>query len=130
MAKQKPDEMSDEMWAAVCIIMEDNQISSYKELTESHKAVIERMDQMENKWAEVQAHRDTGNGSGPDAGTGVQDGTQSGVVGVAAGVGEPVSGGEGSPPPVVEPGGGEDDKPKGSGRGGRPRWYEREGYAK
>lgn len=123
MANKKPEDMSDEMWAAVCIVMEDHQIKSFKDMTDSHQAVIERMDQMENKWAETQAATDTEKGAGGDAGaegSGVPDG--------------PVSGGEGSPPPIVEGSGGSGsgggDDPKGSGRGGKPRWYERDGYAK
>lgn len=123
MSRKKPEEMSDEMWAAVLIIMEDQQISSYKELTESHKAVIERMDQMENKWVEAQTQGQSD--------TGTQGDGENGTIGEGKGTGGgPVSDGEGTPPPIVESGSGEDDRPKGSGRGGKLRWYEREGYAK
>jgi hypothetical protein len=125
--------MSDEMWAAVCIIMEDQQVSSFKELTASHQAVIQRMDEMENKWAETQEARDDGKQG--DGGTGTQgagEGTGQGAVG-SGGSGVPSGGGEGSPPPLVggtSEGAGEGNEKKGSGRGGKQRWYERDGYAK
>jgi hypothetical protein len=125
MSKVKPEGMTDEMWAAVQIVMEDQQISSFKQLTESHQAVITRMDQMENKWAETQAHRDTGGEAGSE-GQGPADSAGDGGSGGSGG--GPQSGGEGSPPPVVEAE--VDEGPRGSGRGGKPRWYEREGYAK
>lgn len=126
MAKNKPEDMSDEMWTAVCIVMEDKQIKSFKDMTDSHQAVITRMDEMENKWAESQASTDPQTQGGGDAG-----GSGSGEgPGAAGGVGDavPVSGGEGSPPPVVEKT--SDDEPKGSGRAGKLRWHERDGYAK
>jgi hypothetical protein len=134
----KPEDMSDEMWAAVQIVLEDQQIKSYRELTEGQQRVIERMDQMEDKWAETQAHSNTpaqeNSGTAAQGGSenGEQGGGESGNQGQSErgsqGTGGPVSGGEGSPPPVVESEDG--DRPRGSGRGGRPRWYEREGYAK
>jgi hypothetical protein len=125
----KPEDMSDEMWAAVQIVLEDQQIKSYRELTEAQQSVIQRMDQMEDKWAETQAHSNTaaqGGSENGEQGDGKNGNGQGGEG--SQGAGGPVSGGEGSPPPVVES---EDDqRPRGSGRGGRPRWYEREGYAK
>lgn len=125
----KPANMTDEMWAAVCIIMEDNQISSFKELTESHKAVITRMDEMENKWAETRV----GSGDVTQVGSEGGKGEGRGEVLVDGKGNGPQSGGEGSPPPIVESGSGENPEggeKKGSGRGGKMRWYEREGYAK
>lgn len=131
MPRQKPADMSDEMWAAVCIIMEDHQISSYKEMTESHQAMIQRMDELETKWSEKAVEGDPAGGDGAsqaDSGAAGQGGN-----GAAGAVGSDAVG-EGSgvtPPPVVEKTveGGDDEK-TGSGRGGRLRWYEREGYAK
>lgn len=133
MSKQKPPEMSDEMWAAVCIVMEDQQISSYKELTESNKAVIERMDQMETKWSEKAVEKEQSGAAG-NGGTG--DGGQPG--GQGAGQGDPQGV---TPPPVVGDGGGsggsssgsgdeDGDGEKGSGRGGKKRWHERDAWAR
>ena len=129
MSKQKPEDMSDEMWAAVCIIMEDQQISSYREMTESHQAMIERMDHLETTWSEKQAHSGTGNVAAGETGTtagggSVGDGTGvTGTGGAQAGT----AGGGTTPPPIVEKG---EEEKKGSGRGGKFRWYERDGYAR
>lgn len=118
---KKPDDMTDEMWAAVCIVMEDKQISSWKEMTESHKAMVQRMDDMETKWSESQAAKEV---DSEPAGEPVAQAT--------GGAGTGAEGGGVTPPPVVEKTGegGEGEEKKGSGRGGKPRWYERDGYAK
>jgi len=145
MPAKRPEGMSDEMWAAVCIVMEDQNIKSFKEMTESHKAVITRMDQMEDKWAEREASRET---SGPEGTEGAGQGG-SGTAGQAAGgtAGEAASGASGgssgstsggtTPPPKREDDEGASGKGEqgegervGSGRGGRLRWYERDVYGK
>ena len=123
----RPEGMSDEMWTAVQIVMEDQQISSYREMTEAHKATIERMDKLETTWSERDAAWEAKYGKTDDGTNGASSGTGN----------EPTSGGNSgtsavdpnapTPPPVVQS---VDDGPKGSGRGGRLRWYEREGYAK
>lgn len=123
MPKTKPEGMDDETWAAVCIIMEDHQISSYRELTESHKAMIQRMDEMETKLSERPSPQTaTEPPAEPVTPAPSGTGTQGGGDGRT---------GEVTPPPVVNKEEGEEEGQKtGSGRGGKLRWYEREGYAK
>lgn len=121
MPRVKPEGMDDELWAAVCIVMDDHQIRSFNDMTASHQAVIERMDQMETKWSEYVAQ--PASQGATDAGTQGASGQGTG----APGTGEP--GGATTPPPVVEKEEEKEGEKKGSGRGGKPRWYETDRYA-
>ena len=123
----RPEGMSDEMWAAVQIVMEDEGIKSYKEMTAAHQAAIERMDQMETKWSERDAAWEAKYGKTDDGTSGATNQPTGESVGGGTGGTPPMDSDAPTPPPVVEP---STDEPKGSGRGGRKRWYEHEGYAK
>jgi len=45
-------DLSEEMKEAIRILREDGQIASYNKMTESHQALVERLDHMEDKISE------------------------------------------------------------------------------
>lgn len=128
-------ELSEEMKEVVRILREDGQIGAYNKMSESNRALVERLDQMETKNSERDARWEEkfgkagGDGDAGTGGTGPEGtenggGSQGGNPGGDQGA--PGSDGVPTPPPVKqdEPPAGDEGKPK------RKRWYESDVYSK
>lgn len=103
-------ELSDEMKEAIRILREDGQIASYNAMSQSHKEMIQRFDEVENNWSEFRASQNkTPENSGEGSSNPPSDPPSTDAA-------------TPQPPPVKTPDPPEEKKT-------RLRWYERGGYA-
>lgn len=121
-------ELSEEMREAIRILREDGQIGAYNKMTESHQALIARLDEAETRGAERDARWEEKIGqTAPAAGAG-KEGEE--APGGTPGSGEGGAGGEPgkgvpTPPPVKD-----ETPPADDGRPKRKKWYESDVYSR
>jgi len=127
-------DLSEEMQEALRILKEDGQIGAYNRMTESNKALVERLDQIETRNSERDAQweerfKNAGKSQeGPENSGGTPgSGDGGGAPGGDPGAGGAPAGGEpGGVPPVKK----EETPPPGEGRPRRKAWYESEVYTR